>query len=162
MNIAYLLLGTNLGNKSNNLAIASQKISLDCGNIIIRSNIYETSPWGVTDQPVFYNQVIKLETENTAQKLLEIILLIELGMGRARELKWGERVIDIDILYFNNEIINDQNLSIPHPEIPNRKFTLVPLCELAADYKHPFLNVSNQQLLYACKDSGIVTKITTL
>jgi 2-amino-4-hydroxy-6-hydroxymethyldihydropteridine diphosphokinase len=160
MNFAYILLGTNLGDKITNLKTASDKISSLCGNIIIRSGIYETSPWGITDQPSFLNQVIKIESKFTAEKLLENLLFIEKEMGRVRNIKWGERIIDLDILYFNDEIIVKENLKIPHPELHNRKFTLVPLNEIAADYKHPVLNVTNQQLLNRCTDKGIVTNIS--
>jgi 2-amino-4-hydroxy-6-hydroxymethyldihydropteridine diphosphokinase len=159
MNFAYLLLGTNLGDKIANLKTASDKISSLCGNIIIRSGIYETSPWGITDQPSFLNQVIKIELKLTAEELLETLLLIEKEMGRVRDVKWGERSIDLDILYFNDEIIVKENLKIPHPELHNRRFTLVPLNEIAADYKHPVWNITNQQLLNRCTDKGSVEKI---
>ena len=160
MNFAYILLGTNLGDKITNLKTAFNKISSTCGSIIIYSGIYETSPWGITDQPSFLNQVIKIGFNNTAPELLEKLLLIEKEMGRTRDVKWGERIIDLDILYFNSEIIVQENLKIPHPELHNRKFTLVPLTEIAAGYKHPVFNVTNQQLLKRCTDQGAVTSIS--
>jgi 2-amino-4-hydroxy-6-hydroxymethyldihydropteridine diphosphokinase len=159
MNFVYILLGTNLGDKITNLKTATEKISSVCGNIILRSMLYETSPWGITDQPSFLNQVIKIESTFTAEELLDKLLLIEKELGRIRDIKWGERIIDLDILYFNDEIIVKENLKIPHPELHNRKFTLVPLNEIAADYKHPVLNVTNQQLLNRCADKGTVTII---
>ena len=162
MNKVYLLLGTNLGDKKDNILKACEKISNSCGYLVAQSLIYETSPWGIEAQPVFYNKVIAIETINSAQKLLENLQTIELEMGRVREIKWGERIIDIDILYFNNEIVSNENLIIPHPEIQNRRFTLVPLCEIAADYKHPLLKLSNQQLLDNCEDMGSVAQIITL
>jgi 2-amino-4-hydroxy-6-hydroxymethyldihydropteridine diphosphokinase len=160
MNFAYILLGTNLGDKITNLKTASDKISSAGGKIITHSSIYETSPWGIADQPSFLNQVVKLEFNYTAEVLLEKLLLIEKEMGRIREVKWGERIIDLDILYFNQEIIVKENLIIPHPELHNRRFTLVPLNEIAADYKHPVLNITNQQLLNRCTDKGTVTFIS--
>ncbi len=157
MNFAYILLGTNLGDKITNIETAIEKISSLCGKVSTRSALYETSPWGILDQPSFLNQVIKIESTITAEELLEKLLLIEKELGRIRAIKWGERIIDLDILYFNNEIIVKENLKIPHPELHNRKFTLVPLNEIAADYKHPVLNVTNRQLLHRCTDKGTVT-----
>ncbi len=158
MNIAYILLGTNIGDKGTNLSIATTTMSAEVGRIRIRSSIYETAPWGITTQPSFLNQVIAVETLLTAEKLLEILLSIETKMGRVRALKWGERLIDLDILYFNNDIVVKENLKIPHPELHNRKFTLIPLVEIAPYFKHPIFNVSNQLLLNRCLDTGIVTK----
>lgn len=156
MNYAYILLGTNIGDKIANLKTACAKISIDCGAIDDLSSIYETSPWGVTDQPPFLNMVIKVETKCTAEKLLKLLLFIEKEMGRLRLRKWGERLIDLDILYFNNEIIVKENLKIPHPELHNRKFTLIPLCDIAADFKHPVFNITTEYLLERCIDKGAV------
>jgi 2-amino-4-hydroxy-6-hydroxymethyldihydropteridine diphosphokinase len=158
MNYAYLLLGTNLGNKINNIETALSKISSVCGVILIQSSIYETEAWGITTQPSFLNKVIKITTQLSAEKLLEQLLLIEMEMGRVRQSKWAERVIDLDILYFNEEIIVKERLKIPHPELHNRRFTLVPLCEIAPEYKHPVLNINNKQLLEQCNDKGKVLK----
>lgn len=158
MNTVYILLGTNIGNKIANLKTACAKISIDCGAILDRSSIYETFPWGVTDQPYFLNMAVKIETKCTAEKLLRLLLSIEKEMGRVRERKWGERLIDLDILYFNNEIIVKENLKIPHPELHNRKFTLIPLAEIAADFIHPVLNVNTKQLLDRCIDKSAVVE----
>jgi len=156
MNYAYILLGTNIGDKIANLKTACAKISIDCGTIHDLSSIYETSPWGVTDQPSFLNMVIKVETKCSAEKLLKLLLFIEKEMGRLRLRKWGERLIDLDILYFNNEIIVKENLKIPHPELHNRKFTLIPLCDIAGDFKHPVFNITTEHLLERCIDKGFV------
>ncbi|HWZ22542.1 MAG TPA: 2-amino-4-hydroxy-6-hydroxymethyldihydropteridine diphosphokinase [Cytophagaceae bacterium] len=156
MNYAYILLGTNIGDKIANLKTACAKISIDCGTIYDLSSIYETSPWGVTDQPSFLNMVIKVETKCSAEKLLKLLLFIEKEMGRLRLRKWGERLIDLDILYFNNEIIVKENLKIPHPELHNRKFTLIPLCDIADDFKHPVFNITTEHLLKRCIDKGFV------
>ena len=156
MNNAYILLGTNIGDKTGNLKTACDKITAHCGTILSHSAIYETSPWGIEDQPSFLNRVIKLETKHSATELLELLLEIEKEMGRIRDKKWGERIIDLDILYFNEEIIVKENLKIPHPELHNRKFTLIPLAEVAPDFIHPVFNVSTKQLLERCVDKGTV------
>src|SRR6187402_1940573 len=152
MNSAYILLGTNLGDKTANLTTACEKIISRCGSITKQSELYETAPWGMANQDAFLNQVIQIETNHSPEKLLEILLSIEIEMGRVRLVKWGERLIDLDILYFNKDIITKESLKIPHPEIQNRMFVLVPLCEIAADYKHPVLNITNQQLFKLCTD----------
>jgi 2-amino-4-hydroxy-6-hydroxymethyldihydropteridine diphosphokinase len=158
MNTAYILLGTNLGDKITNIKTACGLIDLEAGKVVKSSGLYETSPWGNTDQSYFINQVIALETIHEAEKLLEILLEIEKKMGRVRMLKWGERIIDLDILYFNNSILSSERLTIPHPELHRRRFTLVPLCEIAAGYVHPMLQLTNQVLLDGCEDRGAVTK----
>jgi 2-amino-4-hydroxy-6-hydroxymethyldihydropteridine diphosphokinase len=158
MNTAYILLGSNLGDKKDNLTKACEKISSVCGNISKRSSLYETSPWGYTEQSFFLNAVIELQTVYSPERLLELLLEIEIQLGRVRIQKWGERLIDLDILYYDQEIINSAHLKIPHPELHNRKFTLIPLCEIAPGYVHPLLQRTNAQLLEACKDDGIVTK----
>ena len=159
MNTVYILLGTNIGDRLANLKTACAKISIDCGTIADRSSIYETSPWGITDQPSFLNMVIKVETKCAPEKVLKLLLFIEKEMGRIRERKWGERLIDLDILYFNDEIIVKENLKIPHPELHNRRFTLIPLSDIAGDYRHPVFNVTNDQLLARCIDKGTVREV---
>jgi 2-amino-4-hydroxy-6-hydroxymethyldihydropteridine diphosphokinase len=159
MNYAYILLGTNLGHKITNLNTAMDEIDNKCGKIITQSDIYETAPWGKTEQPSFLNMVVKIETNCNAEVLLERLLSIEHKMGRIRNTKWGERILDLDILYFNNEITVKKQLKIPHPELHNRKFTLIPLCDIAADYKHPIFNISNRQLLERCQDKCEVTRL---
>ncbi len=155
----FLLLGSNLGNRSKVLANAQEEISLIIGNLIKSSSVYETLAWGVENQPAFLNQVLLVETKLTPQNLLKEINKIENDLGRVRYKKWGERLIDIDILYFDNEVVNDDNLIIPHPEIINRRFTLVPLIEIAANYKHPSLGKTQQELLAVCKDELEVKKV---
>lgn len=160
MNIVYLLLGSNIGNKKENFSTAIDAIKAKIGVVAIYSKVYETSPWGVLDQPVFYNQVLRVESIHTATSILEKALSIELEMGRIRVLKWGERIIDIDILYYNDSIIDDINLKIPHRALHERKFTLIPLCEIAPDHQHPTFKLSNKQLLEACNDTGSVNEIS--
>ncbi|MTI22173.1 2-amino-4-hydroxy-6-hydroxymethyldihydropteridine diphosphokinase [Fulvivirga sp. RKSG066] len=148
----YLLLGTNLGDKKMQLSLAKTAISEQIGEIRQESSIYETAAWGKTDQPSFLNQVVEICSDLDPVKMLEVINTIEQKMGRLRQEKWGERLIDIDILYYKNQICNEPDLQIPHPGIPNRRFTLVPLVELAPNFKHPVLNKTNTELLHACED----------
>ena len=147
MNGIYLLLGSNLGNR---LAQFSKAVRLleDNGVKMLRSSvIYETEPWGNVNQPSFLNAVIEVSTKVPPRELLAICLGIEIQLGRKRGIKWGARNIDIDILFYHNEIIAEDDLIIPHPGIPDRQFTLLPICDLAANERHPLTKESMQQLL---------------
>lgn len=148
----YLLLGSNLGDRKLILKNAAVVISQKIGVIESYSSIYETLAWGIEDQPAFLNQVIKVETSLHPQKLLTTINGIEKELGRVRHQKWGERLIDIDILYYNEDIIETENLVIPHPEIINRRFTLIPLAEIAPNYIHPIIKKNQSALLEICPD----------
>ena len=158
MNRAYLLTGGNLGNREENLATARELINRHCGNIIKASSLYETAAWGKTDQPSFLNQALELDTSLNARQLIRRILKVEKMMGRVRDEKYGPRLIDIDILLFNNEKHNYQFLKIPHPEMQNRRFALLPLAEIAPDIIHPVLNKTINELLKECKDELPVKK----
>lgn len=133
-------------------------ISEKVGPILKQSSLYETAAWGITDQPDFLNQVLLVESVLSPIELLDAIQWIENKMGRVRERKWGERLIDIDILFYENEIINTPRLQIPHPGIPDRNFVLVPLCEIAADFVHPSFQKSIESLSLACSDLLAVQK----
>jgi len=150
---AMLLLGTNLGDKHHNLLAACEFISKDLGLLSNHSSIYKTAAWGKTEQPEFLNQVVEIETAMIPQALLKACLSIEKQMGRLRMQKWGERIIDIDILYFDNEIMSTPELTIPHPGIQHRRFTLTPLAEMAPNYLHPVLHKTHQMLLQDCDDN---------
>lgn len=152
MTETYLLLGTNLGEKLGNLEQAISLLNANGLVILKSSGVYETEAWGIEDQPSFLNQVILVETSLSPQELLKLINNIESEMGRIRHQKWGERLIDIDILYFGNEVVSEDNLVIPHPEIQNRRFTLTPLVEVAPTLSHPVSGMSQQGLLDACPD----------
>ena len=134
----YLSLGTNMGDKKKNLLEAIEKIGkLENTKVTSQSTILETEPFGYTEQDMFLNACIEIKTLFTPQELLEKLLGIELEMGRVRTIKWGPRIIDIDILFFDDEIIQDKNLAVPHPWISERMFVLEPLCEIAPNLIHP-------------------------
>jgi len=158
MNNVYLLIGGNMGERMANLAAARNRINIDCGRITAISSIYETEAWGYKEQPAFLNQALAIETTLESEKLLEEILKIEIVLGRKREIPLGPRIIDIDIIYFNDEIINSSNLTIPHPSMADRKFVLMPLTEIAPAYIHPILLKTNEVLLKECGDSSVVYK----
>ena len=153
MNGIFLLLGTNLGDRKENLNTAIQHITARTGKVEKCSSTYETEAWGETEQPLFLNQVVKVQSDLSPAGLLQGIQEIEQQMGRIRYHKWGERIIDIDILYYFDQIIQTEVLQVPHPGIPTRRFTLVPLCEVAAEAVHPVLQKTQQQLLDECNDN---------
>ena len=154
----FLLLGSNLGDSLNNLMIASDKIADLIGTVNKKSSVYKTAPWGVTNQPDFLNQVINIETTLDPETLLDRILLIEEQLGRIRVNKWDARLIDIDILFFDQEIIDSTRLTIPHPRISQRRFVLEPLNEIAPELIHPILKKKIHQLLEECADASSVIK----
>jgi 2-amino-4-hydroxy-6-hydroxymethyldihydropteridine diphosphokinase len=157
MNKAFLLLGSNLGDKEKTISQAIKMLG-ESGTIYGISSLYRTVAWGKKDQPDFLNQITILETGFSCEDLLKKILEIEIKLGRVRGHKWAERTIDIDILYFNQEIIVTEHLKIPHPQIQFRRFTLIPLAEIAPDHKHPVLNISSAQMLERCEDRLEVVK----
>jgi len=147
-----------MGDRMANLAAARNSINIDCGRITASSSIYETEAWGYKEQPAFLNQALAIETTLESEKLLEEILKIEIVLGRKREIPLGPRIIDIDIIYYNNEIINTSNLTIPHPSMAERKFVLIPLAEIVPAFIHPILLKTNEVLLKECGDSSVVYK----
>jgi len=159
MNRVYLGIGGNMGDRLAHLSTCRNWIAKEIGAITTQSCIYETKAWGNTNQANFYNQVIAIDTVLEAGKLMHHCLQIEIKMGRVRKDKWGERIIDIDILLYGNQIINLANLQIPHPYLHLRKFVLVPLAEIAPNLLHPELHQNMVELLEACADDLEVREI---
>jgi 2-amino-4-hydroxy-6-hydroxymethyldihydropteridine diphosphokinase len=160
MNKAYLLTGGNMGEREQNLATARELIATECGEIIKASSLYETAAWGNTNQPAFLNQALEIQTSLNAKQLIRHILKLEKRMGRVRKEKYGPRMIDIDILLFNDEIHKTPFLKIPHPEMQNRRFVLAPLAEIAPAVTHPIFKKTITELLLDCPDELAVKKIT--
>jgi len=159
MNEVFLCLGGNLGNRLENIEKATALIAKHLGKIVKKSAIYETEPWGSASSKKHLNQCLLLLTKTESQKLINELLLIEKKLGRNREgCKNGDRVIDIDILLFNNEVIKSKNLQVPHPRMHLRNFVLVPLNEIAATKKHPILKKNMSTLLKTSTDKLLVKK----
>ena len=160
MSIAHLLIGGNLGDRKKNLLTAISLINEQCGPLTRSSPVYETEAWGKTDQPSFLNQALEVSTSLNARQLMRKILKIEKEMGRIRQEKLGPRIIDIDILLFGNEIHDLRFLKIPHPEMQNRRFVLVPLAEINSSLLHPVLKKTIAELLEECPDNLQVSKVS--
>ena len=159
MNAAYLLIGGNIGKRELNLERARNLIGEECGELKSLSSIYETAAWGKTDQPMFLNQVLEIITALKPMQLLQQILNIENQMGRTRHEKFGPRIIDIDILFYNDERFNYPLLTIPHPALQYRRFVLTPMNEIAPEFVHPVLKKTIAELLEECPDDLPVKKL---
>jgi len=154
VNSVYIILGGNLGDKSKNLGIARLIINLEIGKIVRQSDVYETEPWGFENPDNFLNQVIEIKTSLNPLDLMKKIKKIETRFGRStnQPSPYQSRQMDIDILFFNDEIIELPELVIPHPRLHERNFVLVPLTELEASLVHPVFNKTIRQLKAICKD----------
>lgn len=160
MSKVYLLLGGNMGDKRAVFARATTLIDERVGRVTKQSSIYETEPWGFESHEMFWNQVLEIQARIPAQKVLGLILQIEQQLGRTRTgTQYGSRMIDIDILFYDDQIITLPDLTIPHPRIQDRKFVLVPLNEIVPEMIHPLLQMSIEQLLAVCQDELRVEKV---
>ena len=160
----FVLLGSNLGDRKLLVNQACKLMEERCGEIVAKSRLYESEPWGFQAEHWFLNQVVKMKTSMSPDALMQSLLEIEKELGRDRTTPhdgYVSRPMDLDILYFGNEIIETQWVTAPHPRLHQRRFTLLPLCDIAPDFMHPTLKKTNLQLLDECQDSGIV-KIVTL
>ncbi|GAB1450669.1 2-amino-4-hydroxy-6-hydroxymethyldihydropteridine diphosphokinase [Draconibacterium sp.] len=160
MHKVFLGIGGNIGNKADNFTKVYTFIKNELGEIVKSSSVYETPPWGFTADENFWNQVLIIETELSPNELLQKITEIETNFIREREVgKYNSREMDIDILYFDDLFIETENLIIPHPRIQQRKFVLVPLNEIAPDFKHPLLRLTSFQMLENCRDGSVIFKL---
>ena len=151
----FLALGSNLGDRRGNLRAALAVLAPQV-RLLRASPVYETPPWGYTDQPAFLNQVVEVETELDPWELLAFIKELERQLGRRPGIRNGPRVIDLDILFYNDRIIDMPGITIPHPRLHERRFVLAPLADLAPDFKHPMLFKNVRQLLAQVDTAGIV------
>jgi len=158
--IAYLLLGGNLGNREENLEHAISLIGTNIGKLEAISSVYETAAWGKNDQPFFLNQAVAVKTSLPALQVLESALNIEQTLGRIRKEKWGERLIDIDLIFFGNEVIDIENrLQVPHPQMQFRKFVMAPLAEIVPQMIHPILGKTVLDIYENITDELAVRKL---
>jgi len=156
----YILLGGNLGDKQQVFSEARARLSQQAGTITNQSAIYETEPWGFESDDIFWNQVIEISTAFSPETVLQQTQQIERELGRIRKAtQYVSRIIDIDILFYGDQVIELENLKVPHPRIQERKFALVPLCEIAPELVHPIFQKSIQQLLDECTDPLKVSPI---
>jgi len=159
MSIVFLGLGSNIGNRQKNLRSTILVLEQETGKILCSSSVYTTAPWGFESERQFLNLVLKLETHLTPSELLTKLLSIEQQLGRVRNNeRYSDRIIDIDILLYDDLIINEEKITIPHPLMHERKFVLEPLCEIAPDFLHPVLKITVEAMLKSCTDKTMVTK----
>jgi 2-amino-4-hydroxy-6-hydroxymethyldihydropteridine diphosphokinase len=156
MSITYLIIGGNIGDRVANLQETRQQLSEKVGNILVGSSIYQTAAWGAEQQTPYLNQVLCIETTLQPFELLAATQEIEQKLGRIRTQRWAARTMDIDILFYDQQIINTQELTVPHGRILERKFVLVPLCEIAAEMLHPVWQLPMKKLLEYCEDNLLV------
>lgn len=153
--ITFLSLGSNIGNKLENIETAINKINIDAGKVVAISKLYKTSAWGFKSENYFLNNVVKIDTKFHPQDLLAKLQKIETDMGRVRlSNNYSDRTIDIDILLYENIVIDEKELQIPHPLLQNRNFVIYPLCDIAPNFIHPVLKLTNLELLNKCEDKS--------
>jgi 2-amino-4-hydroxy-6-hydroxymethyldihydropteridine diphosphokinase len=152
-NKVILLIGSNQGKPSEQLALACRQIATNIGDIVAVSQLHRTQAWGNTTQQAFLNQAVEIRTPFSPLMCLNKALAIEKSMGRTRNIKWEPRIIDIDIIFYNRQIINLPQLKVPHPHVQDRKFALACLAQIIPGYKHPVLNKSINKLLKNTTDT---------
>jgi 2-amino-4-hydroxy-6-hydroxymethyldihydropteridine diphosphokinase len=156
----FLSLGSNTGDRQQFLRKAREAIAEQAGTILQESAVYETEPWGNTHQPLFLNQVLEISTSFEPDGLLHILLHIEKELGRVRgEVRWMERTIDLDILYYGSRVLKSDSLILPHQELFKRRFILLPLAEIAGDFSDPATGLTVAEMLEACKDELKVIRV---
>ena len=156
MNIVFLQLGSNLGDRELLLKDAITAIVNRVGDVVKFSKVYESAPWRVEGQENYLNQILKVRTTLSAEEILSIVLDIEKKLGRVRLEKWGERLIDIDIIFYIDSIIETSELCVPHKHLHERMFVLTPLHNIAPEMIHPKYNKTIEELLKMCKDTELV------
>ncbi|MBN2637021.1 MAG: 2-amino-4-hydroxy-6-hydroxymethyldihydropteridine diphosphokinase [Prolixibacteraceae bacterium] len=160
MHKVFLGIGGNIGDKHQNFIKVADLVEIRLGEILKTSSIYETPPWGFFSDDYFWNRVLLIETQLEPKNLLKEIHNIEAEFGRKRTGKrYTSREMDIDILYFEHLVAETEELIIPHPQIQNRKFVLIPLVEISPNFKHPILQLTNSQLLEHCNDESVIIKV---
>lgn len=152
MHSVFLLTGSNLGDRSSQLSQCIAALEQHAGTVVQCSQVYETEAWGKEGLPAHLNQALHLHTNLGPLDLLQVIHNIEHSLGRVRQEKWGIRALDIDIIYYDNMVLNLPQLTIPHPLLQERRFVLQPLAEIAPAYHHPVFGKSNYELLETCMD----------
>lgn len=161
MSVAYILLGSNIGEREYLLKRAVEMMECRCCRLVASSHIYESEPWGFDSDNIFLNQVVCVNTTLSPHDLLSVLLSIEIQLGRDREHHYDtyvSRPIDIDILYYDDLLVDDPDLTLPHPRLHLRRFTLMPLCDVAPAFIHPVLKLSNVELLERCEDTLMVKR----
>lgn len=161
MSLVAISMGSNLGNRLSSLRKAVLLIKNEVANIIKTSDVFETPPFGITNQPRFLNACILIETDMPPLNLLEKLKKIEEQMGRIQRFKWGPREIDLDIVFYDEEVVNEPTLKIPHPHMHERPFVLIPLNQISPKWIHPTLKKTVEQMTSESQDSGIL-RITEL
>lgn len=161
MHRIYLLTGSNMGDRTEHLQFAKKQIENSCGKLLHSSSVYETEPWGVSDQQAYLNQALFIESLFSAKELFYELKKIEMAAGRISQKKYAPRTLDIDILFFDDLILEERGITIPHPRLHLRRFVLAPMNEIAPSLLHPVFNKNILELYLECTDMLAVNILTT-